>query len=102
MDYKLRNNKSNIKIIDGKYLEPCNGNIPSTNLDEVKKLCDLSESYFIHIHERSWLGVGNVYVWIQNIMNYIKYKMPVSMKVVLILMVSVSIFKIIKKKKKRR
>ncbi len=102
MDYKLRNNKSNIKIIDGKYLEPCNGNIPSTNLDEVKKLCDLSESYFIHIHERSWLGVGNVYVWIQNIMNYIKYKMPVSMKVVLLLMVLISIYKIIKKKKKRR
>ena len=102
MDYKLRNNKSNIKIIDGKYLEPCNGNIPSTNLDEVKKLCDLSESYFIHIHERSWLGVGNVYVWIQNIMNYIKYKMPISMKVVLLLMVLISIYKIIKKKKKRR
>jgi len=102
MDYKLRNNKSNIKIIDGKYLEPCDGNIPSTDLNEVKKLCDLSDSYFIHIHERSWLGVGNVYVWIQKISNYIKYKMHISMKMVLLLIVLISIYKIIKRKKSKR
>ena len=41
--------KEGIEIIDEKYLEPCS---------EVSESCDTTGSYFIHDHQRSWVGLG--------------------------------------------
>ena len=78
MDYKKKH-PLNLKIIDAKYLEPCDGNIPSSassattaDLNDIKTPCDLSDSYFIHIHEKSWMGVANIYVYLHKLYNMIK------------------------------
>lgn len=58
-----KKNRENIEIIDEKYMEPCS---------EVSEDCNLSDAYFNHMHERSWVGLGEVFVKLQKVFNFLK------------------------------
>jgi len=58
-----KKNRENIEIIDEKYMEPCT---------ELSVDCNLSDAYFNHKHERSWVGLGEVFVKLKHVINFIK------------------------------
>ena len=44
-------------------MEPCS---------ELTENCDLSDAYFNHKHERSWVGIGEFFVVLQKGLNFMK------------------------------
>ena len=73
-----KKNKENIEIIDEKYMEPCS---------ELTENCNLSEAYFNHKHERSWVGIGEFFVIFQRGINFVKkYTHNVLVVIILVLM----------------
>ena len=59
-------------------MEPCS---------ELTENCDLSDAYFNHKHERSWVGIGEFFVVLQKGINFMKkYTHNVLVVIILILM----------------
>ena len=54
MDYK-KNHPLNLKLVDAKYLEPCDGNIPSNDLNKIlKHVIYRNRILFIYMKNHGW------------------------------------------------